>query len=149
MTVVVFNYATWVLRYPEFGAVSSGTAQLYFNEAQQFCDNSDCSPAPAGAPNFTRDTLLNMLTAHIAALAARSAAGNGVVGRIDAATQGSVNLHLAYEAPGSASWFTQTPYGAAFWQASAPYRLSVYAAPPCFPAPFGIGFPNGAGWGMW
>jgi hypothetical protein len=40
--------------------------------------------------------------------------------------------------PGAA-WFMQTKYGAAYWQASLPYRLGGHFARPHCPEEFGFG----------
>lgn len=144
-TPVVFNYPTWALRYPELSAsVVEPQAQLYFNEAQLYCDNSVCSVVPNLSPIYERATLLNMVTAHIAAL---NASLNGepsspLVGRINNATQGSVTAATEMQyPPGSAQWFMQSKYGAAFWQASTKYRSMRYApGPPGAYNPFNRSF---------
>lgn len=136
---VTFDYAVWVARYPEFSAVSEPLATAYFGEAGLYCENVTSNPAfPAGV----LPTLLNMLTAHIAWLnAPRDANGNpastgqpapNLVGRINSAAEGSVNVGLEWKGSGSPSedWFTQTKYGAAFWQASAQFRTARYVAHP-------------------
>ena len=69
-----------------------------------------------------------MITAHIAQLNSGTAAqaASPLVGRITNATQGSVSVatsgDMGEPASGSAAWFQQTKYGAAYWQASMPYR---------------------------
>lgn len=143
--IVVFDYTSWITRYPEFAKVSSATATLFFQDATLSCDNTDASPIPSGTPGFIRDRLLNMLTAHIAALSARAAMGIGFVGHIDSATQGSVSVTVKLDDSKIPPYFAQTPYGMMFWQASAPYRLSIYAAP-CYPmaSPFNLLF--GVNW---
>lgn len=133
--VVVFNYATWVARYPEFAAVTEPTATLYFNEATIYLNNTDCSPV---VDTGKRAVLLNMLTAHIAALAAKAASpGGGIVGRIDSATEGSVSVHAEMVTTPNSTWYMQTPYGAAYWQATAQYRTMKYVPGPVQPIPFG------------
>ena len=126
---VVFDYTAWTARYPEFATVASATAQLYFNEATLYLDNSTASIVQDGSPGGQRATLLNMLTAHIAALASAQ-----MVGRIASATQGSVTVATDYGAqPGTAAWFNQTKYGAQYWSAVAMFRTMQYA---CNPGPF-------------
>lgn len=156
MTAVTFDYETWILRYPEFTAVSEPLAQEYFNEAGLYCTNDTCNTAfPAGVLG----TFLNMLTAHIAWLnAPRDAQGNPattgqpaspIVGRINTASEGSVSVGSEnLYPPGSAQWYQQSKYGAAYWAATAPYRTMRYAAQPTyvpngtFPALYpGAGFP--------
>ena len=135
---VVFNYAVWTARYPEFANVSEPLAQSYFDEAGLYFANTGgwLSSLP------TAPTLLNMLTAHIAWLyAPRDASGNPastgapaaeLVGRISSATEGSVSVVTEFQSEGgpSQAWFLQTKYGASFWQATAQFRTARYVAQP-------------------
>lgn len=126
--IVVFNFATWSARYPEFSNVSVPAAQAYFGEAGIYLDNTPRSRIS----NITqRAVILNMITAHIAALSgAGGDDGPALVGRITSASQGSVSVSTEYKAPESAAWWTQTVYGTAAYQAMAPLRTMRY-----FPAP--------------
>jgi hypothetical protein len=131
---VVFNYATWIARYPEFSCISQALAQEYFNEANLYCANNTCNPAFSSG---TLPTLLNMLTAHIASLNAPLASGqpsSSIVGRVDQAAEGSVNVHAdmgdADAGSPSQAWYLQTKYGAAYWYATAVYRTARYVANP-------------------
>lgn len=136
--VVVFDYPAWLQAYPEFGNVLMGQAQQFFNRATLLCDNTPASPI---TNLFTRRLLLNAATAHFAYLFTPDAAGNiRPVGRLSAATEGSVNLSLEYVTPSSATeaFWNQTQYGAYFWAASPPYRSFRYAPGPLSPA--GIGY---------
>lgn len=138
--VVTFDYAAWIVRYPEFAAVSEPLAQAYFDEATLYLNNSPCSLAAydpnATPPVTTRATLLNMLTAHIAQLnkAVAGGAPSPLVGRIETATEGSVTVSVGKYADNvsvTAAWYLQTPYGAAYWAATARYRTARYVpAPP-------------------
>jgi uncharacterized protein DUF4054 len=121
--VVSFNPAAFVARYPEFVAVAVDTLSAYFAEATLYLNNTVTSPVQDLG---MRAILLNMLTAHIAALNA-----SPLVGRIDSATEGSVTVHAAYATAvsGSMAWYTQTKYGAAYWSATKPYRKFTYRAP--------------------
>ena len=135
---IVFDQSGFVARYPEFGALSSAQLLSYFNEAGLYCANDTCNPAfNVGV----LPTLLNMVTAHIAWLnAPRDGSGvpaqvgapaSPIVGRIANATEGSVSLATQNDyPPGSAQWWQQTKYGAAYWQASASFRTMRYAANP-------------------
>ncbi len=127
--VVTFDYPTWAARYPELaGSVAQPLAQLYFNEATLYCDNTGTGVI-TDAPTLT--TLLNMLTAHIAAL---NASINGkeptpLVGRINSASEGSVSVQAQNDyPPGTVQWYQQTKYGAAYWAATAQYRTMRYVA---------------------
>jgi hypothetical protein len=129
MAVVVFDPATFKVRYPEFVTVSDGYLTLCFDDATLYLSNEDNSPVQ----NITRRaSLLNMLTAHIAYLGgALSATGTpSPVGRVSSASEGSVSASLEYQVPGSAAWFAQSQYGAAFWQATTSLRGFRYIARP-------------------
>lgn len=129
MTAVVFDPAAFKARYPEFASVGDPLLQACFGEAGLYLSNTDNSPVQ----NVTRRAvLLNMLTAHIAALGgALSSDGQPrPVGRVSSATEGSVSASMEYLAPGSSAWFAQTQYGAAFWQATTSLRGFRYIAQP-------------------
>ena len=122
---VAFNYSAWSARYPEFSTVTEQTAQLYFNEACLYCDNTGTGPVKDEA---VLSVLLNMLTAHIAYL---STPGRDSVGRVSSASEGSVSASFDLQVPGSAAWFAQSKYGLAFWQATAQYRTArIYRGQP-------------------
>lgn len=131
---ITFSYEAWVARYPEFSGVPQTAAQGYFDEATIYLRNDGTSPISTTA---LQAMLLNMLTAHIAALYAAQSQRNGggapgLVGRISDAAEGSVSVStdMGAEQPGSAAWFQQTPYGASYWQATAQYRTARYRAGP-------------------
>ena len=129
MAVANFNSAGFKARYPEFAATADALLEQYFLEAGLYLSNTDSSPVQ----NVTRRVvLLNMLTAHIAALGgALSAEGQAKpVGRVSAAAEGSVSASLEYAQPGTHSWFTQTQYGAAFWQVTISLRSAFYIPRP-------------------
>lgn len=129
---VTFDVVTWKVRYPEFASVSNELAQLYFNEATLYCQNR-LNPVPNVT---TLAILLNMVTAHIAALnSPTTAAGSNPgapTGRLGSATEGSVSVTYDLNAsPGSEQWFVQTKYGFAYWQATLAFRLFRYK-PKCY-----------------
>lgn len=128
--IATFNYEVWAARYPELAKINSDLAAAYFAEASIYHRNDGGGPVNDVNVQLT---LLNMLTAHIAKL---NAAINGLVpsdlvGRIDQATEGSVSVHADMPMqPGSAAWFQQTKYGAAYWAATVGYRRARYRAHP-------------------
>lgn len=138
---VTFDYDYWVAAYPEFAACSPAQGQSYFDRACAFFDNTICNPAVVVGESVFR-TLFYMLTSHIAWLSApRDANGNpsatGVpasplVGRLNSAGEGSVNVGVEWNGSGSPSeaWFIQTKYGAEFWAATAQFRTFRYSARP-------------------
>lgn len=120
--VVSFDYGAWVSRYPEFAQVDEPMAQAYFNEATLYHRNDGGGPV---ADSTTQTVLLNMLTAHIAAINAPDAQGNApspLVGKIVSAGQGSVNVSTQWNATNPEQYYSQTKYGAAYWAASAQFR---------------------------
>ena len=124
---VTFNYQSWIARYPEFGYLDETLVLAYFNEATVYHRNDGGGPVNNAGAQLT---YLNMLTAHIAALNAADQNGNPastLVGRINSAGEGSVNVGTDYPMtnPGAA-WFNQTRYGAAYWAATRPYRTARY-----------------------
>ena len=117
MAVVTFDPVAFKVAYPAFVSVDDAFLQSCFNEAGLYLSNTDCSPVQY----ITKRTLLLwMLTAHIATLKGALNPGGSTtpVGRIASATEGSVSIGTEYNAPGTAAWFIQTQYGAAFWQAT-------------------------------
>ena len=135
-SIVTFNYATWTGQYPEFnGTVTPGQAQGDFNMATWYVDNTGASPVVDAAPGGRRETILYMLTAHIAQLLQGSAtqAASSLVGQVTGATEGSVTVALAEMQNPGAAWFTQTKYGMMAWQALAQYRTALYSATPQIP----------------
>ena len=127
--VVQFNYAQWAALYPEFSAtVNQQQATGYFQQATMIHRNDGGGPVNDAT---TQLNLLNILTAHIAALMAPPAPGqqpSGLVGRINSATQGSVSVQAAYSTSVTQqmAFFIQTKYGAMYWTASAPFRTMRY-----------------------
>lgn len=144
MGIAVFDPTAFNARYPEFNTVAEPLLASYFVEAGLYLNNTECSPVQDVA---RRGLLLNMLTAHIAALNAgtNGNAPSGLVGRINSATEGSVTVGADMpNQPGSAAWFQQTTYGAAYWQATAQYRTARYVPGQSYPPRY----PFGPAWGL-
>ena len=129
MTTVVFDPTAFKARYPEFAAVADATLTAGFTEAGLYLSNADNSPVQ----NITRRTiLLNMLTAHVAYIGGALSA-DGMprpVGRLSQAGEGSVSAAVEGAPPGSAQWFQQSQYGAAFWQSTSSVRGFRYVSRP-------------------
>ena len=131
--IAVFVFADWAALYPELvaptetppgtGTTTAAQAANDFVLAGLYLNNTPCSVVQ-NLP--VRTSLLYMLTAHIAALAARQKAepdGNAIVGRISDATQGSVSVAADVGTTSSSqAWFYQTQYGMSFWQATVQFR---------------------------
>lgn len=129
--VVGFDYASWLALFPEFAYVNQAQALLYFDLAT-IAHRNDIDGFVADA--VTQSRLLNIVTAHIAALFATkngSEPANPLVGRITNASEGSVSVGTDY-GPVSASeaWWVQTRYGAMYWMMVAPYRSATYIPGP-------------------
>lgn len=145
MAVVSFDIAAFRARYPEFQAVNDALLEQYFIEATIYLNNTDASPVTDADQ---RSILLNMLVAHIAQLnlIVNGKVANPLVGRIDSASEGSVSVHADMgTVSAAAAWFMQTKYGAAYWQATAPFRSFRYvpgASPSNYPNHY---FRNGRG----
>ncbi len=143
--VVSFVSGDFIARYPEFSSIAAALP-LYFGEATLYLDNTLCSPVQQIEQ---RTPLLYMLTAHIAALngGVNGQQAQSIVGRINSASEGSVSVSADMgQVPGTAGWYMQTKYGAAYWQATAPYRTAQYIpGRSCSPRPGG-GYPPGGVW---
>ncbi len=144
MAVVAFNYGMWLTRFPEFTTTPNiaAVAPLMFQEASLYISNTDGSPV---ADLNIRTLLLNLMTAHLVAInyGVAGQPASPLVGRIDQASEGTVNVHTAFSsAPtGSKDWYSQTRYGAQCWAATAPFRAFRYIAPGYLP--------SGVAWGVW
>jgi len=144
--VVQFDATEFNALYPEFSGLNPTVQQNSFNDAT-FLLNNSCGSAVCDANQ--RMSLLYTLTAHCLLIdrGTNDGAGNvtpaqGIVGRIDSAAEGTVNVSASYnnEVTMSEAYFIQTKYGAKFWQQTAPYRTMVYVGPPSF-GPNGPGYP--------
>lgn len=134
--IVTFDPAEFVTFYPEFATVAAGVLSRNFQRATLQLDNS-CGSRVKNAAK--REILLGMLTAHLVALDPNGGAnGNpaqGIVGRIDSATEGSVSAtaQLSSQVSMSQAYYAQTSYGLEYWQATARFRTAVYIPAPCDP----------------
>lgn len=148
--VVVFEPTVFQAKYPEFAGINAGLLQDDFNLATLHLNNS-CQSRVRDAN--VRQTLLGLLTAHIAILLQGTNTGGmnpiitpplGVIGRVSNASEGSVSVAAQLDGSGNPSqaWYTQTKYGFMYWQATAKWRQAVYVRPPC-QGGFGNGFGPG------
>lgn len=126
--VASFNWAAFSARYPEFVYIGQAAVGDFWTEATLYHANDGSGPVENEAQ---QGVLLNMLAAHIAKLN-KGYEGQGpspLVGRLSAATEGSVNVSVENQyPPGSAQWFQQSQYGAAYWAATSIYRRFGYVA---------------------
>lgn len=141
--IVVFDYAAFVAAFPQFAGLSEPMLASFFAQADLYFANDATNPA-YGAWGLERTTLLMyQVTAHLAWLGSpKDAAGNpstsgtfsggGLVGQVTSASQGSVSASVKAVSSESAEFWAQTPYGFAFWQATAAFRTMRYLAHPTF-----------------
>jgi hypothetical protein len=127
---VTFDYASWVLIYPQFSSlqqtqVTNGALPI----AELYCRNDGGGPVSSAAIQVN---LLGLMVAHICQLiyGANGQAPSPLVGRINNATEGSVSVGTDFPSTPNNAWFLQTPFGAAFWQATAAYRTMRYTPGP-------------------
>lgn len=147
--IVTFLPADFVALYPEFTGLTNGQMTNAFNLATLALANT-CSSRVKNAA--LREVLLNLLTAHICKLlyGTNDGAGNvtpaqGIVGRINTATEGQVSVGAEMIATANSQWYLQTQYGAQYWASTARFRTAIYVSPlQTGDGPWGEGF-GGAG----
>lgn len=141
---VQFNYASWSAAFPEFSNVAEATIiGPVLSIASQYCRND------GGSPIENVETLtqaLNLMVAHVAQLMYGSTIQpiSPLVGHITDASEGSVSVSVEFPTTPENAWFTQTRYGAMYWQMILPFRLGRYipkitqqVQPVAFPLPYG------------
>ena len=142
--IVTFDPAAFKVLYPEFAGLADALLVNAFGLAQLILNNT-CSSRVQDAS--VRDTLLQLLTAHITFLTYGNNDGAGtitpppgIVGRINTATEGSVSVGAEFGGNGGPTqdWYTSTKYGALYWVSTSQWRTMVY-----LPAPPQCGFPYG------
>ncbi|EDZ09403.1 DUF4054 domain-containing protein [Salmonella enterica] len=151
MGKVTFDWQAFSALYPEFSAVGQVAAAALFGKATAlYLDNTDDSPV---TDLNEREQLLFLLVAHQCALRGFGKSGDGqpgLVGRITSASEGSVSVSVDNSGSNDASWwYLQTPYGADYWQATAPYRSMQYhsgGSPSRYPGHYYRGYGRGRRW---
>lgn len=126
--IVTFDPAAFIAAYPAFATVPTSALQSNFNSATLMLSNSWGSIV---RDEPTRAQLLNLLTAHITALlnGVYGEGPSGAVGRVSAGTEGTVSATIDYLTQSeSAAYFSQTPWGAQFWQSTVIYRTARYVS---------------------
>ena len=127
--VAVFDYERWNAAYPEFANIDEVRAGIFWTESTLYHNNDG-----TGLVNdlAQQEMLLGLLTAHIAFLRVGtvgnpSPASQGIVGRISSASMGPVSVSADLQGlPGTAVFFSTSPYGLQYWQATAVYRTMRY-----------------------
>lgn len=127
MAIVTLDIPKFRAMFPEFSNVSDEQLTFLFEQSTDYLNNSDYSLVDDA---IKRERLLYLLMAHLAYMRYGDEKGNGgsgMVGRISSATEGSVSVssdlgpvEFRY------AWYTQSPYGMDFWQATKVYRMANY-----------------------
>lgn len=144
--VVVFDAAAFKAAFPSFATLTDPSLVMAFNLATLQLNNS-CGSRVCDAA--LRESLLNLLTAHIAALAFGEN-GNppaGIVGVVTKAQEGSVSVgtEVGTIVYGQA-YYLQTQWGMMYWQSTARFRQMVYIPAPVVCADLGVnGYPYDGG----
>jgi hypothetical protein len=145
--VVAYDDGDFKGMFPEFANCTLQQCQGWFQEAGMMCANAASNPLvrQGGGTNWMLQRALYLLTAHIGYLTApRDQSGNPtgqqgvgtvsqIVGRITSASQGSVSVSADMQASGgtySQAYYTQTQYGAAYWELTKSIRTFQYFATP-------------------
>lgn len=140
----VLVVADFQAAYPAFSTLTPEQVQSLFDVATIFLRNDGTGPCRVVA---TQTRLLYMLTAHLAQLTygANGGGNAGMVGRISSASEGSVLVGTEFDGPPNAAWFSQTQYGATFWQATVAYRMvaGYVPGPTRFGTGIGVSSPRG------
>lgn len=129
---MAFSFNEWAARFPELA--TQGTPQQITQLASEagLAYNLEWVNDPD-----QKATLSNLAVAHLVKLRLgdNSSAAQGMVGRITAASEGSVSVSLDAGPIGSSTmaWWMQTPYGAQFWLLTASHRQFRYV--PGYPRP--------------
>lgn len=126
--IVVFDPAAFIAQFSAFSTVPTAALQNNFSLATLQLNNSYGSIVQ-DAP--TRAQLLNLLTAHLTALlnGVGSNPPSDIVGRISGASQGSVSVQTEFRTDSeAAAFYTQTKWGAIYWQSTAIYRTAHYVS---------------------
>jgi hypothetical protein len=142
--LVTFAPATFKALFPAFATVADADLVLNFSLAQLQLDNTCCSRVKNAV---TRETLLNLLVAHITQLrnGINGQPPAGIVGRVSDATEGSVSVSADMgELQLGEAYYAQTQFGIMYWTSTARFRTMVYIAPPFNCADYGGG-PGPAG----
>lgn len=126
---VPFDYSLWQSCFPALASTSPYQAEFAWGLAGIYLNNSACSVVTDNTRGGQRNTLLNLLTAHIVTLMNNASAGTPV-GRVSNASEGSVSVAFDMPSNPNGAWFQQTQYGAMFWSATAQYRTMRYQPAP-------------------
>lgn len=109
-------------RNPNFAKTKDEIIESAYKVARMILDNGASSRV---ADESKLLILLEFLMCHMIVLWER---GGEVVGNVKGGSAGSVDLNFAYSTGMSAEWFSQTQYGATYYQLIKPYMYGKYYA---------------------
>jgi len=124
--VATFVAADFRAMFPVFTdpPFTDGMLQAAFDISTTFLRNDGSSPVKTVA---LQTRLLYMLTAHVSVLLyGADGTGASLVGRVASASEGSVSVSTDFPQNPNSAWYTQTQYGAMYWQATMAYRTVNY-----------------------
>lgn len=125
--IVTFDPNAFIRLFPQFGSITPEMfTDVILPLAQQYCRNDGGGPVTTAA---SQTNLLNLMVAHICQLfypQGSNGPAGPLVGMIKSVTEGSVDVSVEFPLTQNNAWYMQTPFGAAFWQASAAYRTMRY-----------------------
>ncbi|MDN0088338.1 DUF4054 domain-containing protein [Yersinia nurmii] len=127
MAIVVLDIPKFRAMFPEFSNVADDLLPFLFEQATDYLNNTEYSLV---IDVTKRERLLYLLMAHLAYMRFGDDKGNGgsgMVGRLSSASEGSVSVSSeAGVVEFRYMWYTQSPYGMDYWQATKVYRMANY-----------------------
>lgn len=127
MAIVVLDIDKFRAMFPEFSNATDIAIQFLFDQATDYLNNTEYSLVIDATK---RERLLFLLMAHLAYVRYGDSKGNGgsgLVGRLSSASEGSVSVSSdAGQIEFRYMWYTQSPYGMDYWQATKVYRMANY-----------------------
>lgn len=127
MAIVVLDISKFRAMFPEFSNLTDAQLPFLFDQATDYLNNSEYSLV---IDVIKRERLLYLLIAHLAYVRygdANDNGGSGMVGRLSSASEGSVSASSdAGQIEFRYMWYTQSPHGMDYWQATKVYRMANY-----------------------
>lgn len=128
MEVVVLNTAKFQNDYPEFSNIPVPTLPTLFDQATDYLNNTESSLV---VEYDKRERFLYLLMAHLAYMRYGTDKGiggmSGMVGRVSSASEGSISASSELgQVEFRNAWYTLSPYGMDYWQATKVYRMADY-----------------------
>lgn len=127
MSIVELNKPKFRAMFPEFSNIADDLLPFLFDQATDYLDNTEMSLV---ANSDKRERLLYLLMAHLAYMRYgdnEEKGGSGMVGRVSSASEGSVSVSSELgQVEFRNAWYTLSPYGMDYWQATKVYRMATY-----------------------